>query len=45
MQYLSQFPEVVTGDAYPYELKLANYYSAARSLSTHATEGFDIRGR
>jgi hypothetical protein len=32
MRYLSQFPEVVTGSAYPYELKLANYYSAAFSV-------------
>jgi Sulfotransferase family len=32
MQYLSQLPEVVVGYAYPYELKLANYYSAAFSV-------------
>jgi Sulfotransferase domain len=29
MQYLSQFPEIVMAMAYPFELKLINYYSAA----------------
>ena len=32
MQYLLDLPEVVAGLAYPYELKLGNYYSAAFSV-------------
>jgi len=29
MQWLSKYPELVMGQLYPYEMKLANYYSAA----------------
>ncbi len=50
MQHLADIPEVVTALAYPYEVKLVNYYSAAfnvlaadedRTNSTHPDTIFD----